>query len=109
MGMSLVKHTRAVTYTHAHTQHTRARAHTTHTRARQLEEVTRVHKKHVSALEKALRCLDNDALSSEDVDPLRDELDYYLVSGRGAVAWTAWCAVAGAVQRCAAPVRGASA
>lgn len=38
-----------------------------------------VHKKHVQALEKALRCLDNDALASEDLDPLKDDLEYYLV------------------------------
>lgn len=41
-----------------------------------------VHKKHVSKLEAALRCLDNDALEAEDLDPIRDGLDYYLVSLR---------------------------
>lgn len=45
----------------------------------QLEEVVNVHKKHVQALEKALRCLDNDALTSEELDPLKDDLEYYLV------------------------------
>lgn len=40
-----------------------------------------VHKKHTSALEKALRCLDNDAINSEEIDPLRDDLEYYMVSG----------------------------
>jgi CCR4-NOT transcriptional regulation complex NOT5 subunit len=49
--------------------------------ALQLEEVVTVHKKHTSALEKALRCLDNDAITSEEIDPLKDDLDYYLVSG----------------------------
>jgi hypothetical protein len=48
----------------------------------QLEEVVTVHKKHTSALEKALRCLDNDAITSEEIDPLKDDLDYYLVSAR---------------------------
>jgi CCR4-NOT transcriptional regulation complex NOT5 subunit len=47
----------------------------------QLEEVVAVHKKHTSALEKALRCLDNDAITSEEIDPLKDDLDYYIVSG----------------------------
>jgi hypothetical protein len=47
----------------------------------QLEEVVTVHKKHTSALEKALRCLDNDAITSEEIDPLKDDLDYYIVSG----------------------------
>lgn len=42
-----------------------------------------MHKKHASALEKALRCLDNDAIASEEIDPLRDDLDYYLVRQRG--------------------------
>jgi hypothetical protein len=49
--------------------------------AAQLEEVVTVHKKHVQALEKALRCLDNDALTSDDLDQLKDDLEYYLVSG----------------------------
>lgn len=44
----------------------------------QLEEVVTVHKKHTSALEKALRCLDNDAITSEEIDPLKDDLDYYM-------------------------------
>jgi CCR4-NOT transcription complex subunit 3 len=44
-----------------------------------LEEVVTVHKKHTIQLEKALRCLDNDAISSEDIDPLKEELEYYLV------------------------------
>eukprot|EP00878_Enallax_costatus_P015649 GHUV01016394.1.p1 GENE.GHUV01016394.1~~GHUV01016394.1.p1 ORF type:complete len:333 (+),score=93.10 GHUV01016394.1:145-1143(+) len=44
----------------------------------QLEEVVTVHKKHTSALEKALRCLDNDAITSEEIDPLKDDLDYYI-------------------------------
>lgn len=48
----------------------------------QLEEVVNVHKKHVQALEKALRCLDNDALASEELDPLKDDLEYYLVRNR---------------------------
>jgi hypothetical protein len=48
----------------------------------QLEEVVNVHKKHVQALEKALRCLDNDALTSEELDPLKDDLEYYLVRHR---------------------------
>lgn len=38
-----------------------------------------MHKKHVQALEKGLRCLDNDALCSEDLDSLKDDLEYYLV------------------------------
>lgn len=38
-----------------------------------------MHKKHTSALEKALRCLDNDAITSEEIDPLKDDLDYYMV------------------------------
>ena len=37
------------------------------------------HKKHTTQLEKALRCLDNDAICSEDIDPLKEELEYYLV------------------------------
>jgi CCR4-NOT transcription complex subunit 3 len=41
------------------------------------------HKKHVMKLELALRCLDNDQISPEEVDALRDELDYYLVGGGG--------------------------
>jgi CCR4-NOT transcriptional regulation complex NOT5 subunit len=45
----------------------------------QLEEVVTVHKKHVQALEKALRCLDNDALTSDELDSLKDDLEYYLV------------------------------
>lgn len=49
----------------------------------QLEEVVNVHKKHVQALEKALRCLDNDAVSSEELDPLKDDLEYYLVRACG--------------------------
>lgn len=49
----------------------------------QLEEVVNVHKKHVQALEKALRCLDNDAISSEELDPLKDDLEYYLVGAAG--------------------------
>lgn len=48
-----------------------------------------MHKKHASALEKALRCLDNEAITSEEIDPLKDELDYYIVS--------AWAAAEGAV------------
>lgn len=51
----------------------------------QLEEVVTVHKKHASALEKALRCLDNDAIMSEEIDPLKDDLDYYLVGSRASM------------------------
>jgi CCR4-NOT transcriptional regulation complex NOT5 subunit len=47
--------------------------------------VVTVHKKHTGALEKALRCLDNDAITSEEIDPLKDDLDYYLVSETCAV------------------------
>lgn len=48
-----------------------------------LEEMVATHKKHVMKLELALRCLDNDQISPEEVDALRDELDYYLVGGGG--------------------------
>lgn len=43
-----------------------------------LQSVIAVHKKHVAKLEAALRCLDNDALEAEDLDPIRDGLEYYL-------------------------------
>jgi CCR4-NOT transcription complex subunit 3 len=45
--------------------------------------VIAVHKKHVFKLEAALRCLDNDAIEADDLDPIRDGLDYYLVRPRG--------------------------
>lgn len=44
-----------------------------------LQGVIAVHKKHCAKLEAALRCLDNDALEAEDLDPIRDSLEYYLV------------------------------
>jgi len=47
-----------------------------------LEEVVTTHKKHTTQLEKALRCLDNDAISSEDIDPLKEELEYYLAQSQ---------------------------
>ncbi|KAI8473036.1 MAG: not-complex component [Monoraphidium minutum] len=43
-----------------------------------LQTTITVHKKHIIKLEAALRCLDNDALEAEDLDPIRDSLEYYL-------------------------------
>ncbi len=48
-------------------------------RLTQLEDIVTVHKKHTDCLEKTLRCLDNDAVEPEEVDALRDDMDYYLV------------------------------
>lgn len=45
----------------------------------QLEDILSVHKKHTIQLEKALRCLDNDAITPDEVDALRDDMEYYLV------------------------------
>jgi DNA-binding transcriptional MerR regulator len=68
----------------------------------QLEEVVTVHKKHTSALEKALRCLDNDAITSEEIDPLKDDLDYYIVSlGGGCTSLQGGCSLVGYVLLCA--------
>ena len=55
-----------------------------------LQGVMVVHKKHISKLEAALRCLDNDALDAEDLDPIRDSLEYYLARMGGELWWRRW-------------------
>lgn len=58
-----------------------------------LQNVIGVHKKHITKLEAALRCLDNDALEAEDLDPIRDSLEYYLVRR-----WEGWRAAGGGLE-----------
>jgi hypothetical protein len=62
-----------------------------------LQSVIAVHKKHIIKLEAALRCLDNDALEAEDLDPIRDSLEYYLVRRPGGRTGRAWVVAALAV------------
>jgi len=44
-----------------------------------LEAIVATHKKHALKLELALRCLENEAISAEEVEALKDDMEYYLV------------------------------
>lgn len=53
-------------------------------RMQELEDSVKCLKNHIGKLEKLLRCIDNETINSDELEQLKSDFEYYLVSQKHA-------------------------